>query len=138
MIMQNLVVDTNSLIQIISPRSPYHCIYKAITDGTYALCVTTEILEEYEEVLLRLMHPSVAHAVIESIIGNPYTKRVTSYFHFHLITSDPDDNKFVDCAVASNAKYLVTEDRHFDVLKQIDFPRIEVVDLDEFVKTLTI
>lgn len=133
---QNLVVDTNSLIQIISPRSPYHRIYEAITNGEYALCVTTEILEEYEEILYRLVRPATARAVMEALTGNPHTRRITTHYHFNLITADPDDNKFVDCAVAANAKYLVTEDHHFDVLKQVEFPHVEVVDLDEFLSTM--
>jgi len=45
---------------------------------------------------------------------------------------DPDDNKFVDCAISSNAKFIVTNDKHFNVLKNVDFPKIEVVDIDKF------
>lgn len=30
------------------------------------------------------------------------------YYHLHLITADPDDDKFVDCAFKANAKYIVT------------------------------
>jgi len=45
--------------------------------------------------------------------------------------ADPDDNKFVDCAVAGNAKYIVTEDSHYDVLKGLDFPKVDIIKLDE-------
>ncbi len=51
---------------------------------------------------------------------------------FHLIETDKDDNKFVDCAIAANAKYIVTEDHHFNVLKKIEFPKLNVVNIDEF------
>jgi predicted nucleic acid-binding protein len=37
---------------------------------------------------------------------------------------DQDDEKFADCAIVSNADYLVTNDRHFEVLKTIQFPII--------------
>ena len=43
---------------------------------------------------------------------------------------------FVDCAVASNAKYVVTEDSHFNILKEIDFPKVEIVDLDDIIKQI--
>lgn len=43
-----------------------------------------------------------------------------------------DDEKFADCAVASNVDYLVTNDKHFEVLKRIDFPIIQVVNDKEF------
>ena len=134
--MQNLVVDTNSLIQIISPRSPYRPIYDSLIDGTYALCVTTEILEEYEEIFLRFMRPQSARMIMDAIVGNPHTRRITSYYHFNLIASDPDDNKFVDCAIAANAKYIVTEDHHYDILKQIDFPHVDIIRLDDMMKEI--
>lgn len=53
-----------------------------------------------------------------------------------LIQADPDDNKFVDCAFAANATYIVSNDRHFDVLSKIDFPKIQVLKLIEFLQTL--
>ena len=52
-----------------------------------------------------------------------------------LITADPDDNKFVDCAFAANADYLVSEDSHFDILKKTSFPKLNLVTLDEFMET---
>ena len=64
------------------------------------------------------------------------TKMVQIYYHLHLITADPDDDKFVDCAFKANAKYIVTQDHHYDVLKQTPFPHIEVVDIDEFLNIL--
>ncbi|MBU6341467.1 MAG: PIN domain-containing protein [Bacteroidetes bacterium] len=49
---------------------------------------------------------------------------------------DPDDNKFVDCAIAGQAKYIVTEDRHFNILKKIPFPKVLVLNTDAFKKEL--
>jgi len=49
-----------------------------------------------------------------------------------LITQDPDDNKFIDCAFANNCDFLVTNDKHFSVLNNIDFPKINVVNIEEF------
>lgn len=70
--------------------------------------------------------------VIELIINNPYTRFITPYFQFNLITADLDDNKFVDCAISANAKYIVTEDHHFDVLKRCDFPKVDIIRLEAF------
>ena len=61
---------------------------------------------------------------------------MTPYFHFKLIIADPDDDKFVDCAIAANAKFVVTDDGHFDVLKQIDFPKVEIIGLDDLIKEI--
>jgi len=57
---------------------------------------------------------------------------VTKFFHWNLITVDPDDNKFVDCAIAGQAKFIVTEDKHFQILKQVDFPKVEVITVVQF------
>lgn len=134
--MARIVLDTNSLIQSIPPRSKYHQIWKSFLDGTNVLCVSTEILEEYEEILQRLTDEDTAQLVIELIINNPYTQFLTPYYKFNLIAEDPDDNKFVDCAIAANAKYIVSEDRHFDVLKTCSFPKVDVIGLDLFASLL--
>ena len=131
------VIDTNCLLQSISRRSRYYPIWRGFVDGAYTLCVTTEILEEYEEILGRYLSPSVARLVVAAILRAPNTERVDAQFRFGLITDDPDDNKFVDCAIVANAKCIVTNDAHFDVLKTIAFPQVAVLDIDEFLMLLT-
>lgn len=71
-----------------------------------------------------------------SPLGLPNTKMIQVYYHLRLITADPDDDKFVDCAFKANARYIVTQDHHYDVLKQTPFPFIDVVGIDEFIKVL--
>lgn len=134
--MARVVLDTNSLIQCIAHRSRYHAIWLSLLNGRNRLCVTNEILEEYEEILERKTSHEFAMLAINVIVNNPYTIFVTPYYHFNLITADPDDNKFVDCAVAGNAMVIVTEDRHYDVLKQVDFPQVNVVSLDEMMRRI--
>ena len=134
--MVRLVVDTNSLIQCISRRSRYHDLWLSFLDGRNVMCVSTEILSEYAEILERYTSPEFAEAALGVITNNPYTLFVTPYYHFHLIKADPDDDKFVDCAVACNAKFVVTDDNHFDVLKRVDFPKIDVIGLDEIIQRI--
>ncbi len=129
--MAKIVLNTNSLIQCIAHRSRYHAIWISILDGRHELCVSNEILAEYEEILERKASHKFAVLALNVIINNPHTIFVTPYFHFNLIVSDPDDNKFVDCAVAGNAKFIVTEDHHYDILQQYDFPKVEVIKLDK-------
>lgn len=134
--MARLVLDTNSLIQCIARRSRYHTLWLSFLDGHNQLCVSNEILEEYEEILERKASHQFAMLAINVIVNNPHTVFVTPYYHFNLIAADPDDNKFVDCAVAGNAKFIVTEDRHYDILRQIDFPKIEIIGLDKMMEKL--
>ena len=134
----NIVLDTNCLLIAISDRSRFHRVWQAFTNGDYTLCVTNEIIEEYAEVISRNINERVAQTVIYLIMTLSNVKYIDPHFRFHLITSDPDDNKFVDCAIAANAKYIVTEDHHFDVLKDIPFPHIEVISIEKFLLEINI
>ena len=134
--MARLVLDTNSLIQCISRRSRYHDLWLSLLDGRNEMCVSTDILAEYAEILERKTSAKFAELALSVIINNPYTQFITPYYHFKLIAADPDDDKFVDCAVASNAKYIVTEDSHYDVLLDIDFPKVDVIKLDDIIQKI--
>lgn len=134
--MTRLVVDTNSPIQCISRRSRYHNLWLSFLDGRNHLCVTNEILEEYEEILERKTSHTFARLAIDVIINNPYTEFVTPFYHFKVIVDDPDDDKFVDCAVAGDAKFIVTDDHHYNVLIGLEFPRMEIIKLNDIVKQL--
>ncbi len=128
----NIVLDTNSLIMSIAPKSPYREVWNAFLRGDYSLCVSNEIIEEYAEVLARNISVRVSEAIVYAILTRPNVVRKDPHFSFGLIEADKDDNKFVDCAVVANAKCIVTEDAHFNVLKTIPFPKVEVVRLEDF------
>ena len=134
--MMNIVLDTNCLLMSLSRRSPYYPVWREFVDGKYTLCISNEILAEYEEILTEKVGPEIASNVINAILDLPNTRMVQIYYHLHLIVADPDDDKFVDCAFKANARYIVTQDHHYDVLKQTTFPHIDVVDIDEFIKVL--
>ena len=132
----NIVLDTNCLLMSLSRRSADYSIWRDVVEGKYTLCVTNEILAEYEEILTQKVGPEIASNVITAILDLPNSKMVQVYYHLRLITADPDDDKFVDCAFKANARYIVTEDHHYDILKQTPFPYIDVVGIDEFIKVL--
>lgn len=134
--MDRLVLDTNVLIQIMPLRSKYRRLWNEISEGKYELCLSNEILEEYEEILQLKTSVLFASTIIKRLLNSTSSIFVTPYYKFNLIKSDPDDNKFVDCAVAGRAKYIVSDDRHFEILKSIDFPKVDVVTLDEMMEEL--
>ena len=82
-------------------------------DGTNELCVSGEILNEYEEILERLTGKEMTKLTLDVILNNLYISFLTPYYKFNLIKSDPNDNKFLNYAVIANAKFIMTEDRHF-------------------------
>ena len=132
----NVVLDTNCLIMAISAQNKYYQVWQDFLDGRYVLCVTNEIMEEYAEVLSRNISPTIAEYIVSAILNRKNVLLKTPFFAFHLIESDPDDNKFVDCAIVANAKYIVNHDHHFNVLKQIDFPKVDVITLNQFLQEL--
>ena len=134
--MRRIVLDTNCLLQSLPTGSPYHKIWTDVLLGRISLCVNTDILDEYEEVLTEKTNREVAVNVVEAIARLRTTVYQETYIHFGLIQDDPDDNKFVDCAVAANAEYIVTNDKHFSVLKQIPWPKIVVLNIKEFLAQL--
>ena len=127
-----IVLDTNILIAIIGRKSPFRWIFDCFIEGKLILCVSNEILFEYQEILTIKTSAEVAENVINFITVNPFTKKTEIFFNFGLIAADEDDNKFVDCAIASSAICLVSNDSHFQVLKTIDFPKVTILNLSEF------
>ena len=134
--MRYIVLDTNCLLQALPSKSPYHKVWTDVLDGKISLCVNTDILEEYDEILSRKATPEIARNIVEAIANLPTTTFQNTYVHFEWLPADSDDNKFVDCAVASDAEYIVTNDKHFNPLKQIPWPKIEIIKIAEFIKQL--
>ena len=134
--MGKLVLDTNALIRSIPKISPYHDLYFSLFDGRNSLCVSNEMIEEYEEVIERHANHMIAKSIIQQILNNENTILITPYFSYNLIQADPDDNKFVDCAICADAKFIVTEDKHFQILKEIEFPKIDIITLDEIIQII--
>ena len=132
-----IVLDTNCLLPILIRDSYGYDIWRAFRDGKYTLCVSNEILLEYEEVLLRHTGSrEFTDAVLSAILNAHNVERISPSFRFNLITSDPDDNKFVDCAITAGAKYIVSNDKHFEELDHYDFPKVECCKLNEFLQIL--
>ena len=133
--MQRLVVDTNCLLASINPRGAYFKLYELFMAKSFEWVISNEILTEYEEQVTRRFSASTAQQVHEVLITASNTYLQEAYYKWQLIEADPDDNKFVDVAIAANADYLVTNDRHFEVLKQLEFPRVPVISLQDFLSS---
>ncbi len=133
---ERVVLDTNCLVMSLSARNRYSDVWRKFVNGEYMLCVSNEILEEYEEVLGRNISPKVARTVLAYMQVLPNVKFIDPHYSFGLVKADEDDNKFVDCAIAGNAVFIVSEDRHFRVLATIPFPRVEVIGIDDFMEYL--
>ena len=114
-------IDTNLLLQLFGKSRPYGRITDALQQGRLELVVSNEVLLEYEETVTHLSGPSRWQAVemflhaVSRLHGT--VLYVEPHFRFRVITADPDDDKFADCAIAAEADFILTFDRHFDVLR---------------------
>jgi putative PIN family toxin of toxin-antitoxin system len=131
--MRRVVIDTNCLLAILPSRSLYHKVWTDFLEERLEICVSNEILTEYEEILSQKTSSFFADAIIKALLNRKNLVRVSPTWRFHLISQDPDDNKFVDCAIAGQAEFLISNDKHFLELKEIDFPAVNIVTLQEFV-----
>ena len=130
--MRKFVVDTNCLLRMIPVRSQYRNVWEAFLNESFIICVSNDILSEYLEILTQKVSHTFAVRIVNVLLKSNNTEFCDPHYHFELITQDPDDNKFVDCAIIAGAEYLVTDDRHFKVLNDIPFPKVNTVTLVQF------
>lgn len=134
--MKKIVLDTNCLLMSLPRISPYRLIWDDFLEGKLKLCVTNEIVEEYLEILSQKTTPEIASNVVSVILSQRNVEFVTPYYKMHLIQADEDDNKFVDCAFTAGASCIVSNDAHFKILNEINFPKIFVLRIKEFIDLL--
>ncbi len=127
-----VLIDTNILLAILPRKSPYRPIFDAILAHKITLVLSNEIVSEYAEIIEQKTNALVASNVVELLISLPNTILQEVFFGWNLITADADDNKFVDCAIASQADFVVTNDKHFKILTSVEFPVVIVKSLEDF------
>jgi uncharacterized protein len=125
-----VVIDTNVFITLFKRDGINRWMFDKILSGEWILCLTHDIFLEYWEVLERKTNVNIATTIVDFLLGHPYILLTENFVKWSLIAADPDDNKFCDCYFAASAKYLISNDKHFDVLKQIDFPAIALFTSD--------
>lgn len=131
-----VVIDTNILLVSLRSSGRFRPIFQHLLDGHYCLVITNEILSEYLEIIERKTNAVIANNVGDLLIRLANVERIETYFNWMLVTTDYDDNKFVDAAVAGNVDFLVSNDSHFKVLQSVEFPKVNVVSPEDFMSLL--
>ena len=131
-----VVIDTNCLIASISPEGGYYWLYDAFESEQFEWLISNEILTEYIEKLMERYSEQTALLIYSIISAAPNVTFTEPFFKWQLVEADADDDKFADLAIAGNVDYLVTNDKHFNPLKTLDFPKLTIVSLDKFKKII--
>ncbi|NDC41378.1 MAG: putative toxin-antitoxin system toxin component, PIN family [Chitinophagia bacterium] len=131
-----IVLDTNCFISCIGKQSPYRNVFDYFLSERYTLCVSTEILLEYEEIFLSKWGEAVTENLLTRLIRAKNLETVSVFFNFNAVNFDADDNKFADVYIASNADIIVSNDTKLLNLNMHPFPQFKVVTLQAFSKLL--
>jgi len=130
-----VVLDTNVLLSaILFGGKPQHIVESAL-EGVIRVSISEPMLAELQGVLQRPKFGFGPEAV-QSIVSELTTiaEWVIPQTHFDLVKNDPADNHMIDCAIAAEADYLVTGDRH--LLRLEECGKTRIVNPDTFVRIM--
>lgn len=131
-----IVLDTNCFISCIGKRSEYREVFDRFLQRRYTLCLSAEVLLEYEEKFNEFWGEEVCHNLLGVILTAENTSLHNIFYQFNLVIGDADDNKFADLFVAAAADLLVTNDNALLALSSVEFPLIKTATLQEFAKLI--
>jgi putative PIN family toxin of toxin-antitoxin system len=129
------IIDTNCLLLSIPPKNLEFWLYESFRNKDFTWVLSTEIIAEYEEMIGVFYSPKTANIVLEILLSAPNVRLIEPYFRWQLV-QDADDNKFVDTAIAANADYIVSQDKHLHFLKKLDYPKLNIVKIHQFEKII--
>ncbi|OAV45137.1 putative toxin-antitoxin system toxin component, PIN family [Lewinella sp. 4G2] len=132
-----VVLDTNSLIVSIGRKSKFRPIFDSLLHGQITLVVSNDVLSEYVEILEQRTNAIVAENIGNFLMRSPDVNKIEIYFKWAAIYADAHDNKFVDCALNGNAQFIVTDDKHLNVLKETEFPKMKVIRTRDFLNMIS-
>lgn len=130
-----ICIDTNVLLQARVKRHRFHCILRSCAFGRMKWAVSNSIVSEYREIIGLLGGPTAVHALqnlLTIVAARDSLIYLEPAFQFHVIHKDLDDNKFIDCAIAAHADYVITEDRHFAPLANAGY-KPQPISPEEFI-----
>ncbi len=129
--MTRVVVDTNVFVSSFFGGNPRKIIDLWKT-GRITLCLSNSIVDEYTEVLHRMGLPDDQELdellnLFASGFNSVFTTQTPT---LHIVEKDPDDNKFIECAVALKAEFIISGDK---ALKEIQrYMKIKIVNPKDF------
>ena len=126
-----VVLDTNCFISCIGKKSIYRNVFDCFLNSTYELCLSTEVLLEYEEIFTSKWGVEVTENLFARMLKADNISFFNNYFDFNL-SKDIDDDKFINLYIASNSDFLITNDNDILQFKNNPFPPLKIFTLQEF------
>ncbi len=117
--MVKIVIDTNVFISSFFGGVPREII-NLWKEGKVVLCLSQNIIEEYIEVMNRLgLKNTEEIQKLTKLFAEGYNSIFTSKTpDINIVGDDPDDNKFIECAVALDCKFIISGDKHLKGIKK--------------------
>lgn len=138
--MKKVVLDTNILVsRLISPKGVPAKIVKALQEKRFILVTSEELLSELKRTL---NYPKIKRNYkLEDRDINKYIKNLSIFSELvspkeklRIIKDDPDDNRFIESAVAGKATYIVSGDKH--LLELEEYEGIKLITSRQFLEEL--
>lgn len=132
-----VVIDTNVFVaSFLNPAGTPRKIIDLWKDGPIVLCLCAGIIEEYIEVLSRL--GLEGESELEELL-EVFRRKVHIHFvaidrQIKAVAADPEDDKFLECALSAQASLIVSGDKHLLNLKS--YKDIRVVSPSQFISFL--
>jgi len=128
-----IVLDTNVIISGLGWKGKPREIIKLWEKAKITFYISAEILNEYIEVLERNIIPANDYKWFVRLLEEKKNIEIVKpKEHFDIVKEDPDDNIFLDCAIESNVKYIITGNDHLLNLKE--FKGIKIITPSDFLE----
>lgn len=130
--MIKVVFDTNVFVSSFFGGNPRKVVNLWKT-GEVTLCLSRPIIDEYIEVLRRLgLQDEKELGELLGLFARGFHVVFTAKTHeLHVVDDDPDDNKFIECAVALKAEYIITGDKALTSIQ--NYMGIKIVSPKDFI-----
>lgn len=115
-----IVADANVLLSALRSRNgASYVVLRGMLTGDFRFALSPAIVFEYEDVLKRpgilgntpWIKPEQIGEILDALCARG--KLVEPWFNFRPFLNDPKDDPYIDCALASGARLILSLDRHF-------------------------
>lgn len=130
-----VVIDTNVFVSAAVLKKTSSVIMEMWKNDKFTLLFSPDIFDEYFEVIARPKFKQEEGDIRE--LAKLLTERavvVEPQIQLDVVKDDPDDNKFLECAVAGKADFIISGDHHLLSIKE--YKQIKILTIAQFIKQI--